>query len=375
MRVLMVWHSAVVSHYRHRLDALGSALGGGHVAVLVPRWWQEAFMRVEASHEAGIYYKTFVGSTVFTGNTSLYFFISRLRRAVAEFKPTLIHVREEPWSAVAAQVALVRRMWAPNAVILFETWQNLYKKYPFPFSRFEQWVFRDAAGAIAGSDACSGVLVRRGFKKPIHVIPLGVPACLLQNGASSKTCHSGGGLKVGYVGWLSWQKGVDILLKAVAKLGEGCTLIIVGTGWELRSLKALARDLGISERVQFLGAVPHQVALNLMGDFDCLVLPSRSTARLVEQFGRVLIEAMAQGVPVVGSTSGEIPNVIGDAGLVFPEGDSNALASLMDRLWKDPELGRDLAERGRKRVADRFTWEKITDETVAFYRQVLGRPR
>jgi glycosyltransferase involved in cell wall biosynthesis len=109
-----------------------------------------------------------------------------------------------------------------------------------------------------------------------------------------------------------------------------------------------------------------------MRQLDVLVLPSISRPNWKEQFGRVLVEAMACGVPVVGSTCGEIPNVVGDAGLLFPEGDVAGLRDCLARLQADAELGARLAEAGRARVAERFTQQRIAAETVAVYRQTMA---
>jgi glycosyltransferase involved in cell wall biosynthesis len=101
------------------------------------------------------------------------------------------------------------------------------------------------------------------------------------------------------------------------------------------------------------------------------VLPSRSRPNWVEQFGRVLIEAMACGVPVVGSDCGEIPNVVGDAGLIFPEGDVEALRECLARLMREGDLWADLSRRGRERVLAHFTQAQIAAQTVAVYRRVV----
>jgi glycosyltransferase involved in cell wall biosynthesis len=109
-----------------------------------------------------------------------------------------------------------------------------------------------------------------------------------------------------------------------------------------------------------------------MREFDCLVLPSRSRPNWKEQFGRVLIEAMACGVPVVGSTCGEVPHVIGDAGLVFPENDAAALAAHLRALCGSAELRADLARRGRARVLAKYTQQQVAEATVAYYEETLG---
>src|SRR5207237_3927991 len=108
-----------------------------------------------------------------------------------------------------------------------------------------------------------------------------------------------------------------------------------------------------------------------MNLFDVLALPSRSTAKWKEQFGRVLVEAMACGTPPVGSSSGEIPNVIVDAGLIFQEGDIAALAASLGSLYYDPELRQRLSTEGRQRVLEDFTHRKIAEQTVQLYSHVL----
>jgi glycosyltransferase involved in cell wall biosynthesis len=105
---------------------------------------------------------------------------------------------------------------------------------------------------------------------------------------------------------------------------------------------------------------------------DCLVLPSRTTRKWKEQFGRVLIEAMACEVPVIGSDSGEIPNVIGDCGLIFREGDVDDLSSKLELLINDYDLRVELAERGRQRVLNNFTQEKVAKETYKIYQKMMS---
>jgi glycosyltransferase involved in cell wall biosynthesis len=119
--------------------------------------------------------------------------------------------------------------------------------------------------------------------------------------------------------------------------------------------------------VRFLPWMPSAQIVDYYRSLDVLVLPSRSRSNWKEQFGRVLVDAMACGVPVIGSTCGEIPNVIGDAGLIFPEGDAAALRDHLRALRNDSSLRRDLAQRGRQRVLDRFTQEQIARRTYAVY--------
>jgi glycosyltransferase involved in cell wall biosynthesis len=149
----------------------------------------------------------------------------------------------------------------------------------------------------------------------------------------------------------------------------------MGDGPERPRLTALADALGIAERVTFLGRLPSAQAPEFYRSLDVLVLPSLSRPNWVEQFGRVLVEAMACEIPVIGSASGEIPTVIGDAGLLFPEGDATLLAERITALAKDPAHRAQLAKLGRARVLAHFTNARITAETVRIYEQMMGEGR
>ena len=137
-------------------------------------------------------------------------------------------------------------------------------------------------------------------------------------------------------------------------------------------LEQLARDLGIQERVQFDGAISSAQMPAYLQQLDVLVLSSRTLPNWKEQFGRILVEAMASGVAVVGSDSGEIPHVIGDAGLVFPEDDVDALHDRLLNLMRSDELRQQLAERGRQRVLANYTQQEIAAQTVAVYHGMLA---
>jgi glycosyltransferase involved in cell wall biosynthesis len=128
--------------------------------------------------------------------------------------------------------------------------------------------------------------------------------------------------------------------------------------------------LGIGTSTRFFPLVPHEEVPALLRCFDVLVLPSRTTAKLKEQFGRILVEGMAAGCAVIGSSSGEIPAVLEDAGLVFSEGDVAGLAEAIGRVIAQPDLRAALRTRGRCRVREHFTWEVVAERLVEFYRRI-----
>jgi glycosyltransferase involved in cell wall biosynthesis len=176
---------------------------------------------------------------------------------------------------------------------------------------------------------------------------------------------------VGYAGRFVEEKGIDLLLTALHDLGGEWRLDLLGSGPDQTRLAELAQRLQIADRVRFLPWRLSAQTVDYYRSLDVLVLPSHSRANWKEQFGRVLVDAMACGVPVIGSTCGEIPNVIGEAGLIFPEGDAAALRDQLRVLQNDVALRRDLAQRGRQRVLDHFTQKQIARQTYEVYCSVL----
>jgi glycosyltransferase involved in cell wall biosynthesis len=163
-----------------------------------------------------------------------------------------------------------------------------------------------------------------------------------------------------------------VLLEAAARLSGDWRLRFVGNGPLREIIPMRARELGIGERVTVEAAVASTDVPSILHELDVLALPSLTTPAWKEQFGRILQEAMACAVPVVGSDSGEIPHVIGDAGLVTPEGDASALSGALERLKTDRALRRELGGRGRVRALERFTQASIAEQTVQVYRQVMS---
>ena len=163
------------------------------------------------------------------------------------------------------------------------------------------------------------------------------------------------------------------MLRGAAGLAGEWRLRVAGEGPERGRLEQLADSLGVADRVKFDGVIASADMPAFLHGLDALALPSLTAPSWKEQFGRVLIEAMACAVPVVGSDSGEIPHVIGEAGLIFPEGDVGALQERLRSLMEDAYLRQALGQAGRERVLARYTQAQIAAQTVAVYRRMMGK--
>jgi glycosyltransferase involved in cell wall biosynthesis len=357
----MISKACLVGPYQKKLEEL-ARLPEIDLTVLVPPYWRSAggVIELDRTHTTG--YQLLVGRMLLNGSYHLHFYPG-LGGQIRRLRPDVVHIDEEPYNlATAHALWLARRAGARS---LFFSWQNIERRYPAPFRQMEQWVLHRVDYAIVGSSESADVWRAKGYHGPLAVIPqFGVDPQIF----APRTRPDHPGFVVGYVGRLVEEKGVDLLLEALAGMEGDWRASIAGTGPESAVLQSLARDLGIGERISFHGHIPASEMPDHFQQLDALVLPSRTRPNWKEQFGRVLVEAMACGVSVVGSDSGEIPHVIGDAGLVFPEGELEALRQLLVRLRQQPDLRADLARRGRQRVLDHYTQAQIAARTYQVYR-------
>jgi glycosyltransferase involved in cell wall biosynthesis len=371
VRVLIVSKILVVAAYRRKLDAIAARPEIEHLSVIIPPEWQEPGGRtvgLEPSPDAPAYDMR-VEPIWFNGSYHLFLW-PRLGHLLREVRPDLVHIDEEPYNlATAHGTWLAERLGVPS---LFFTWQNLLRRYPPPFSWFERSVFRHSAYAIAGSSEALQVLRAKGYAGGGCVIPqFGVDPDLF-----SPTARPPDGPPViGYISRLVEEKGLLVLLEALAGLAGEWRLHVIGSGPLEPKARRRAAKLGLGERITWERGVPSTLVPERLRTFTLLVQPSLTRRHWKEQFGRAVVEAMACGVPVVGSTSAEIPHVIGEAGLVVPEGDPLMLREAVARLLADRPLRDELARRGRARALRCYTHEHIAEQTVGAYRAALGAAR
>jgi glycosyltransferase involved in cell wall biosynthesis len=175
-------------------------------------------------------------------------------------------------------------------------------------------------------------------------------------------------LVVGFVGWLLPIKGVNFLIQAMAGVVKNHPkglLVLVGKGEDERKLKKQAKNLGLTDKVLFLGWRPD--VDEIMGCFDVFVLPS-----LNEGMGRVLVEAMAVGLPIVASRVGGIPDLVKDGknGYLVPPADSAALEGAISDLFQDNAKRKRLGKAGKK-MCRPYSTEAMVEQINNLYARLL----
>jgi glycosyltransferase involved in cell wall biosynthesis len=373
-KLLTIGHSYVIAQNRclaHELARLGA--GRWDVTVAAPSWLpgeiHPAALVVAPDEPCGV-----VSLPMRIGRHPHLRFFSGLRRLLRQ-DWDLVHIWQEPYVLAAAQVALASPR---SARVVPVTFQNITKHYPAPVRYVERRVMERAAGWIAFGQTAHDTQIPKApyTRRPVRVIPPGVDTSFYCPDPSVRVSvrrHLGWSASdrvVGFLGRFVEEKGIRLLVRTLARQpGRWCALF-VGAG----PLESTVRQLEarFPANVRVLTTVRHDAVPTYLNAMDVLCAPSRTTAVWREQFGRMLIEAMACGVPVVATRSGEIPYVVHDAGLLVEEDDEQALADAITRLLDDEGLRGLLAERALRRVRDHFAWPVVARAHLEFFEQLTA---
>jgi len=310
-----------------------------------------------------------------SGHPHLRFYGRALRQLLRQ-PWDIVHCWEEPYVVAAAQIA---RHVPATARFVPATFQNIAKQYPAPVAMIERRVMARADGWIAfGETVRETHRDRPGYAaKPARVITPGVDIEAFQaDPAARRAIRERLGWApheavVGFTGRFVEEKGIGTLLEAFARSTVPWNLLFVGGGVMQADIDRLR--VGHPSRVRIVTGVPHDDVPAYLNAMDLLCAPSRTTPRWREQFGRMLIEAMACGVPVLASPSGEIPHVVGEAGILVAENDPAAWSREIERLLSDGSLRRDLSARSVERARSRFAWPVIARAHLKFFEELSTR--
>ena len=373
IRVLVLSHSYIMKPYRRKF-ALVAEHPDVDIRVITPERWYESIQEITFQPSPQTRCDEFALPIRFSGYGSRFYYRHGLKTHFRDFQPQVIHLEEEAWSINAWQTIRLKRKYCPQSRFIFRTSLSIPAKQRFGFLPvwIERKVFRETDIAFPLSESAGQILRQRDYRGKLIPFSNGVD-CRMFHKMDASALRASLGLGdyfvIGYVGRLEQMKGVDTLLATAAMLDFDYRLLLVGDGGYKPELVKRAEQLGIADRMVWVDTVPPEQVPEYINCMDTIVVPSRTTPDWVEFFGRVLIEGMACEVPVIGSDSGEIPNVIGEAGLVFPEDDAESLTDRIQQVAQDESSRVELIERGLERV-QAFTWETIAQRTYEVYREL-----
>lgn len=289
-----------------------------------------------------------------------------------DFKPDILAVEWDADTLIAVQMAMLRNLWTPKTKLILHSWQNIARFLKILPRQVLNFTLKQADCIFCTNQDGPGVLRQWGYQGKIIQQPwVGVDTTIFHwRPPVLREKLALDGFLIGYIGRLTSEKGIDGLIRAITQLPREIQCVLIGEGNAKTELKVLAQSLGIEKRVHFLGSVANEALADYYAMFDVFALPSLTTEVWKEQYGRVLLEAMACEIPIIGSDSGAIPEVIGKAGLIFPEKDYEAIAKCILTLYEDRNLCQTLAQQGQIQVQERFSQAQIAAHILEIYAQL-----
>jgi L-malate glycosyltransferase len=390
MRILVASHTYIVDINRAKFKILANLEPGIEVTIVVPQRWKPGGVQnkiIETEFYQQGSFKVVPIYNLSQNNQGLLTFGTDIIRLLQEFQPQIIQVEQGSKSLAYAQLILLNKLLKLKAKNILFTWWNLSYELKWPVSVLENCNLQHTDGIIAGNLDGANILRQSGYQNTLKVMPqLGVDEALFESTSKDTDLSRRFGIEptdfvVGYVGRFVEEKGLLTLAEALAGLKQlPWKWLLVGQGRLRSKIAEKSIAWGISDRIIWVESVSHEEVPAYINLMDCLVLPSQTSYKFKtlttvgwkEQFGHVLIEAMACKIPVIGSDCGEIPHVIGDAGLVFPEGNAEKLRECLHELIERPELVADLGDRGYNRVMNNYTNQVLAEQLLEFYQDLLA---
>ncbi|MBP0012758.1 MAG: hormogonium polysaccharide biosynthesis glycosyltransferase HpsO [Roseofilum sp. SBFL] len=388
MKILIASHTYIVDLNREKLRKLAQLDPSIEVTVVVPKRWrpggvQNKIIETQPVDEGN--FRVVPLSNLSENNQGLLTFGLDLVQLLKTFKPHILQTEQGAKAFSHAELITLNKQLNLNAKNVFFTWWNLPYEVKFPISVLEGFNLKHSHGIISGNQDGADVLRDHGYDGPIKVMPqLGVDEQLFSPQEQPELRISLGiepdEFVVGFVGRFVEEKGLLTLFNALKKITDyPWKWLLLGRGDLKQDLLNKASEVGLRDRLICVESVPHDQVYRYINLMDVLVLPSETTYKFKtltaagwkEQFGHVLIEAMSCKVPVIGSDSGEIPHVIDEAGLVFPEGNVDGLRNGLRQVMENQEFRQNLAQKGYERAMLHYTNTALAKEQYSFYEQLL----
>lgn len=385
MKLLIVSHPCVTPINQQFYAEVEKHIGW-RLTILTPSNWKNDYSRQLSPQRWSEYNGQLLSIPVWrSGSIPLHIYRSVFIPLLKHVNPDAIYVHHEAHAIATAQVYLANSLSICRPIGFYSA-QNILKSYPMPFRQMERMVFQKSSYAFPVSQSVAQNLRQKKFAGELSILPLGVDPNIYyphiqarQIAASLKKAKDE--ILVGYLGRITEEKGLKTLLHALKLIDDlPWRFIVIGSGTYEEEFDTIAKTLGLDSKITRLGYVSHTEVPKYLTAFDLLVLPSETRPNWKEQFGRVIIEALACGTPVVGSDSGEIPYLVKatGGGLIFPEGQSRVLADQLQKILLNPSLRLHLAKEGQRSVSEHYTnralamqFAQVIDQAVKIKKAAL----
>jgi glycosyltransferase involved in cell wall biosynthesis len=388
-KVTLISHSYVESACRRKFVYLSK---GTDLRLITPSAYPMPYgwCPLDFEFNSGVSVQSYPIHFLHYKRTSTRWFLRTRDLGFSRFQPDLIHVENELHSWIGCQTLLYRRLFAPKAKVVFFIWDNLtlqeQGKKALLLEQVARINRRFVDFYICGNEAARQVLISKGVSPDATAVfpQYGIDADIFypyspdeRESSRHEVGISPGEFAIGFVGRFVAEKGLLDLVEATGSLHTSSdrpvALVLTGKGDLEQAVRQRSAQLGI--KLIILPARKYYEIAKIMNALDVLVLPSQSRPFWKEQYGKVLTEAMACATPVLGSDSGAIPEIIGDAGLVFHESDRENLLQCLRLCFENEGFRRSLGQKCLARVLAQFTNRRIANQTLEVYDRVtkLGR--
>lgn len=346
MRLLVVSHPSVIAV--NQAVYLSMVQLNWELLIVVPDRWRHEYSSLPFAPDVlgGLEGRLRPLRVAFPGRPQRHLYVARPGQIIKEFSPDVVFLEQESFSCAALQWgAASRRCQLPFGV---QSDENLDRRLPLPARVIRNWTLPRAAFVAARSPTAARRAQEWGAKGLIAIVPHAVPLWDVAPLVGRRQ------FTIGFAGRLVPEKGLQDLVEATSRLPGPVRLLLVGDGALRAGLENQRLPNGA---IEVRSGFPHSRMSEAYAEMDILVLPSRTTPTWAEQFGRVLVEALSCGVPVVGSDSGEIPWVVNTTGggRIFREGNVEQLSGVLADLRARPAERVRLAKDGQAVVSQMFT--------------------
>lgn len=379
-KIAVISHALVQDIVRERWRKLAGR-GDYEVHLIVPNRWRQYWFgnekpyEREAIQEENFYVHPFPVTDEVRWHR--YFFKS-LDIGLRTIKPDLIYIIHEEGIWVHLQVYLYRKLWAPQAKIIFFSMNAMGVETPRWYHKW-RWkqVCKNTEAALVHYPGCVRSLREGGYKKPIYMqTQVGVNDTFYPDKDKRydirKKIGFSGKFVVGFTGRIIADKGVDTLIDSFPGDNKDWALLLVGDGNLSDGIKKRATREGWAERLHITGEINQKDVPDYMNAMDCFVLGSKTTGHWIDTFPLVTVQAQACGIPVIASDSASLPWQLGDTALFFKEGNAEELRNRLFQMAENEDLRKDLAVKGRARCRSYFTTDILTENFVRIAEQILN---